>query len=194
MGYMSKNPNIKILAIVGLTGAGKTEAVEYVTSKQFPKVYFGGVVIQAVKDAGLDVTPENEHMMREKLRQDEGKDVIVKRIIKQIEELIEAGQKRIVADGLYTWTEYKALKHAFPGSVELIAVVAPRHLRYRRLAQRPVRPFTFDEAETRDWSEIENLEKGGPIAIADHYVINNGTVDELHQKLDCILEKCNFVK
>lgn len=192
---MSKNPNnIKILAIVGLTGAGKTEAVEYVTSKQFPKVYFGGVVIQAVKDAGLDVTPENEQMMREKLRQDEGKDVIVKRIIKQLQELIEAGQKRIVADGLYTWTEYKALKHAFPGSVELIAVVAPRHLRYRRLAQRPVRPFTWDEAETRDWSEIENLEKGGPIAIADHYIINHGTVDELHQKIEAILEKNNFAK
>lgn len=194
MGYMSKNPsNIKILAIVGLTGAGKTEAVEYVTSKQFPKVYFGGVIIQAVKDAGLDVTPENEQMMREKLRQDEGKDVVVKRIIKQIQELVEAGQKRIVADGLYTWTEYKALKRAFPGSVELIAVVAPRQMRYRRLAQRPVRPFTYNEAETRDWSEIENLEKGGPIAIADHYIINLGTIEELHQKIDAILEKNNFI-
>lgn len=190
---MRKNlKNVKILAIVGLTGAGKSEAVEYVTSKQFPKVYFGGVIIQAVKDAGLDVTPENEQMMREQLRVEEGKDVVVKRIIKQLQELIDSGQKRIVADGLYTWTEYKALKHEFPGSVELIAVVAPRYLRYRRLAQRPVRPFTHTEAETRDWSEIENLEKGGPIAIADHYIINKGSIDELQLKIDKILEKNDF--
>lgn len=184
--------NLQIVAIVGLAGAGKSEVVDYVTQKSIPKVYFGGVILQAVQAAGLDITPENEHMMREKLRREEGNDVVVKRIITQISELAEAGQKRIVADGLYSWTEYKALKHAFPGSVELIAVVAPRFLRYRRLAQRPHRPLTHEEAETRDWSEIENLEKGGPIAIADHFIINDGSIDSLHATLDDILATIGF--
>lgn len=52
-------------------------------------------------------------MMREKLRRTHGNDVIVNRIITQIEDLIGAGQKQILADGLYSWTEYKALKQAF---------------------------------------------------------------------------------
>lgn len=186
--------DVKILAVVGLAGAGKSEVVDYITHKGFPKVYFGGVVLQAVKDADLDVNPENERMMREKLRDDEGKDVIANRIVKQINDLIDAGQKLIIADGLYSWTEYKILKHEFPGKLDLIAVVAPRHLRYHRLEHRPIRPLTREQSQTRDWSEIENLEKGGPIAIADHFVINDGNMTDLHQNTDTILEEINFVK
>lgn len=189
---MSHRENVKIVAFVGLPGVGKSSAVDYLTSKSYPKVYFGGVVLQALKDAGLDDTPENEKYMREKLRADEGNDVIVKRIIKQIHELIDAGQHRIIADGLYSWTEYKLLKHEFPGELTVVAIVAPRHLRHHRLSVRPVRPLTEAEAGARDWAEIENLEKGGPIAIADHTIINNKDLDHLYTQLDDELEHIKF--
>lgn len=101
----------KILAFVGLTGSGKSEAVNYVCTKGYPKVYFGGVVLDAMTQSGLEHTEQNEKQFREELREREGKDFVVKRIIDQIRSLIDAGQHRIVADGLYTWTEYKALKH-----------------------------------------------------------------------------------
>lgn len=64
--------DIKIIAFVGLPGVGKSSAVDYLTSKGYPKVYFGGVVLQALKDAQMDDTPANEKYMREKLRADEG--------------------------------------------------------------------------------------------------------------------------
>lgn len=95
------------------------------------------MALQALKDAQLDLTPANERMMRKKLRQAGGPDVIVKRIATQIRDLIGAGQKRIIADGLYSWTEYKYLKREFPGEMNVIAIVAPRSLRHRRLTQRP---------------------------------------------------------
>lgn len=189
---MSKHENVKIVAFVGLPGVGKSSAVDYLTAKGYPKVYFGGVVLQAVTDAGLDDTPENERYMREKLRADEGKDVIVNRIVKQINDLIDAGQHRIIADGLYSWTEYKILKREFPGELTVVAIVAPKHLRHHRLASRPVRPLTPAQANERDWSEIENLEKGGPIAIADHTIINNKDMDHLHRQLDDELEHIKF--
>lgn len=189
---MSHNSHVKIVAFVGLPGVGKSTAVDYLTEKGYPKVYFGGVVLQALKDEGLDVTPENEKYMREKLRADEGNDVIVKRIVKQIRELVDAGQHRIIADGLYSWTEYKILKHEFPGELTVIAVVAPRHMRHHRLSVRPVRPLTDAEASVRDWAEIENLEKGGPIAIADHTIINNKDLDHLYEQLDDELEHIKF--
>ncbi len=189
---MSRHNNVKVIAFVGLPGVGKSSAVDYLTAKGYPKVYFGGVVLQALKDAGLDVTPANEKFMREKLRADEGNDVIVNRIVKQIDELIAAGQRRIIADGLYSWTEYKILKREFSGELTVVAIVAPRHLRHRRLAQRPVRPLTAAEAGARDWAEIENLEKGGPIAIADHTIINNKDLDHLYEQLDEELEHIKF--
>ena len=190
---MSLNENIKIVAFVGLTGSGKSLAVDYVTKKGYPKVYFGGVILDAMTAAGLDHTQENEQPFREELRAREGKDFVANRIIKQIHDLIDAGQHRIVADGIYTWTEYKAMKSEFPGELNVVAVVAPKHIRHHRLSIRPIRPLTETEANQRDWAEIENLEKGGPIAIADHYIINDGDLDNVYKQIDKVLEEIEFV-
>lgn len=189
---MSERKNVKILAFVGLAGSGKSTAVEYLTEKGYPKVYFGGIVLDEVKKRGLELTQENEQPIREELRETEGKDFVVRRIIKQINDLIDAGQHRIIADGLYTWTEYKTLKHEFPGEVYLVAIVAPRPLRHHRLSQRPVRPLNAEQADQRDWAEIENLEKGGPIAIADHFILNDGDLKKLHTQIDAELRSINF--
>lgn len=186
--------DVKIIAFVGLSGAGKSSAIEYLKAKHYPSVYFGGVVLDAMTEAGLEHTQENEQPFREELRAKEGKDFIVNRIIEQLHGLINAGQKRIVADGLYTWTEYKKLKTEFPGELLVVAIVAPRRLRYRRLSKRPVRPLSHAEARNRDWAEIENLEKGGPIAIADQFIINDGDIEDLHQKIDTLLDETQFCK
>lgn len=189
---MRHNSKTKILAVVGLTGSGKTTAVEYFTNKDYPKVYFGGVILQAMENEGVEINPENERVFREEFRERNGKDAVVKEIIEQIKGLIEAGQHRIIADGLYTWSEYKALKRAFPGELTVIATVTPRKLRYQRLGRREIRPLSEEEARVRDWAEIENLEKGGPIAIADHYVINNGDLERFQKRLAAITEEINF--
>lgn len=189
---MTHHENLKILAFVGLTGAGKSTAVEYFTDKGFPKVYFGGVILDAMTEAGLEHTQENEKPFREEFREKYGKDAVANRIVEQIRHLADAGQHRIIADGLYTWTEYKILKKAFPGELTVVAVVTPRHLRYRRLAQRPIRPLTSTEAYDRDHAEIENLEKGGPIAIADHYIINDGSVEAFDKQLDALANDVHF--
>ena len=189
---MTNNSNTKIIAFVGLAGSGKSSVVDYLSEKGYPKVYFGGVVLDAMTEAGLEHTQENEKPFREALRVREGKDFIANRIIEQIKKLVEAGQHRIVADGLYTWTEYKVLKRAFPGELTTVAIVAPKRLRHRRLNDRPVRPLTNAEVNARDWAEIENLEKGGPIAIADYYIINDGSLDELYTKIDETLEQIDF--
>jgi dephospho-CoA kinase len=184
--------NVKIVAFVGLTGSGKSTAVEYMTEKGYPKVYFGGIVLDEVAKRGLELTQENEQPIREELREKEGKDFVVKRIIAQVHDLITAGQHRIVADGLYTWTEYKALKHEFPGELTVVATVTPKHLRKHRMANRPIRPLSSEQVDQRDWAEIENIEKGGPIAIADYYVMNDKDPDYLYKQVDTILQDIDF--
>ena len=188
-----KQRDVKIIAFVGLAGAGKSSAVDYVASKGYPKIYFGGIIYQAMDEAGIEITPESQQVFREEIRAREGKDFVAKRVIKQASDLIESGQKRILFDGLYTWDEYRILKHEFPGELTVVAIVAPRRLRHRRLAVRPERPFTAREATERDWTEIENLQKGGPIAIADHYIINDGDLDKLHSQVDGALEDIKFL-
>lgn len=191
---MSEQKNLKIVAFVGLAGSGKSAAVEYLTEKGYPKIYFGGIFYKALKEAGI--TPgdwEPENAFRKELREKEGKDFIAVRAVKEARDLIGAGQKRIILDGLYSWSEYKILKHEFPGELTTIAIVTPKHLRYQRMANRPERPMTSEEVEQRDWKEIEDVEKGGPIAIADYFVHNDRDLDNLHSQLDAILREIEFV-
>ena len=187
-------PHVKIIALVGLAGSGKSSAVEYLTKKGFPKVYFGGVIYKAMDEAGIEPTWDNQQKFREEIRQREGKDFVIRRVIKNIRDLINAGQNKIVLDGLYTWSEYKILKHEFPGQVVVIAIVTPKHLRYQRMIKRPERPMQPREVDQRDWSEIENLEKGGPIAIADYFIINDSDLTQLHQKIDAVARDAHFCK
>ena len=187
-------PYAKIIALVGLAGSGKSSAVEYLTEKGFPKIYFGGVIYKAMDEAGIEKTWDNQQKFREEIRRREGKDFVIKRVIKNIHDLINAGQNKIVLDGLYTWSEYKFLKHEFPGQVVVIAIVTPKYLRYQRMAKRLERPMQPHEVDQRDWSEIENLEKGGPIAIADYFIINDGSLEQLHQKIDAATHDAHFCK
>ena len=187
-------PYAKIIALVGLAGSGKSSAVEYLTEKGFPKIYFGGVIYKAMDEAGIEKTWDNQQKFREEIRRREGKDFVIKRVIKNIHDLINAGQSKIVLDGLYTWSEYKLLKHEFPGQVVVIAIVTPKYLRYQRMAKRIERPMQPHEVDQRDWSEIENLEKGGPIAIADYFIINDGSLEQLHQKIDAATHDAHFCK
>lgn len=186
---MSHHSSKKIIAFVGLPGAGKSSAVNYLTAKGLPKVYVGGLIVEGVKALGLPVNPQNEREYRERMRHEHGNDYFIRQCAKQINHLFEAGQHTVVLDGLYTWTEYKYLKHKFPGELVTIAIVVPRHERHHRLAVRPIRPLTEAEATERDWAEIENLEKGGPIAIADYFLYNNASIDALHADIDALLHQ-----
>ena len=189
---MTETNNAMIVAFVGLAGSGKSISVDYLTNKGYPKVYFGGIVLDAMTKVGLEHNEDNEKTFREELRKKEGNDFVAKRIIDQIHNLIDAGQHRIIADGLYSWTEYKALKKEFPCELTLVAIVTPKKLRHQRLITRPIRPLTSAESNERDYAEIENLEKGGPIAIADHYIINNCDLDNLHKQIDQTLNDIDF--
>ncbi len=186
--------NVKILAVVGMSGSGKSVAVDYLTKKGYPKVYFGGMIYKEMEKRGIERTEdgESEKEFREMIRETEGKDWVVRQVIEEVKDLIVAGQKRIILDGVYSWTEYKTLKHEFPKNLTFLAVVVDKKIRYARVAERPGRSFDATAIRERDRSEIENLEKGGPIAAADYYVLNNGTVEEMTTSIDRILKEIEF--
>ena len=186
--------NVKILAVVGMSGSGKSVVVDHLTAKGYPKVYFGGMIYKEMEKRGIARTEdgESEKEFREMIRATEGKDWVVRQVIAETKDLIAAGQKRIVLDGVYSWTEYKTLKHEFPKNLIFVAVVVDKKLRYQRVAHRPNRSFDSAAIRERDRSEIENLEKGGPIAAADYYILNNGTIEDAQKSLDHILKEIEF--
>lgn len=176
----------KIVAIVGMCGSGKSVASEYLVNHDYQKVYFGGITYEKLKEAGIERTPETEKKMRQDLRSQYGMGCYALLSLPKIKELYKVGN--VVIDDLYSWSEYDLLKQEFGENIVLLGIVADKKLRYSRIASRPGRSYNNEEAEDRDLSELAKLEKGDPIAYADFYVLNNGTIEEYHKRLDVILE------
>lgn len=176
----------KLYAIVGMCGSGKSIASDYLVSKGFNKVYFGGVTMDKLKEDNLEVNPENEKMMREKLRSELGMGAFAIVLLPKIKECINNGNT--VLDGVYSYDEVKILKENFP-ELKIIAIVCDKDIRYNRLSIREVRPLTNEEASARDIAEVENIAKAPPIAMADYYILNNGTIEEYKTRLEEILER-----
>ena len=170
-----------------MSGTGKSEVVKYLESKGFFRIYFGQATIDEIKRRGLDINEANEKMIREELRKKHG---MAAYAIINLDKISQAvSQNNVVIDGLYSWSEYKFLKEKFGDNLLVLTVTAPFKLRLERLANRPVRPLSESEVKSRDLAEIENSEKGGPIAAADYTVVNNGTLGKLYQTLEIILQE-----
>lgn len=173
----------KIVAVVGMCGSGKSELTEFFIKKGFERIYFGGFTMEEVKKRGLEVNEKNERLVREDLRKVYGKSAYAVLAVPHIEECLK-NNKNVVLDGVYSWSEYKLLREKYGDMLVVLAVVTNSGVRKQRLKNRPIRPLTQEEVEQRDISEIENLEKGGPIARADYYVINNGSKELLNSQIE----------
>lgn len=179
------------LALVGMPGAGKTVCAEHLQDTGYYSLRFGGVVVDEVRRRGLAVNPQNERIVREELRQAHGMAAMAVISLPQLRQALRE-HSYIVIDGLYSFSEYKLLNEKLGAPLTLVAIAAPRRLRYQRLATRGVRPLTASEARERDLLEIERLEKGGPIAMADYTLLNEGAPADLLRNLDALLETLGF--
>ena len=176
----------KLIAVIGMSGTGKSVATTYLEDQGYKKIYFGGVICNTLKEKGIEVTPDNEKKLREDLRKEHGMGVVAKILLPEIEEAYKAGDT--VLDGLYSWDEYLILKDKFK-DLKLICVCTDKKIRYNRVSNRPDRPFNHEDIIKRDISEIENAAKGGPIAFADYYILNNGDLNAFYKRLEEILDE-----
>lgn len=177
----------ELIAIVGMSGSGKSIATDYLEKEGWKKLYFGGITYKLMAEAGIERTPDgkSEKEFREKLRRDHGPECYAKFLEPEIKEALKT--QNVVLDGLYSWYEYKYLIDKFP-NLKLVCIVVDKSLRYERVATRSERPFTREDICYRDITEIENLAKGGPIAYADYYLFNNGSLEDYENRLLEILE------
>jgi adenylate kinase len=171
-----------IIAIVGLPGAGKTEAANYFKNKGLPVISFGKIINQYIDKKGLPHNNEIHRKLRKEFRQKYGMAAMAILNEKQIREKIKKNLILII-EGMRSWEEYLYLKDKFPKvRIVILALFVDKDLRYKRLSQRKERSSLY--GEERDISELIDSNMGPTIAFADYLIKNNFSKEEFFDKLE----------
>ena len=170
---------MKVIAIVGMTGAGKSAVSEVFEKNGFARIRFGDITDEEIQKRGLELNEKNERYIRELLRKEHGMSAYAQLNLPKIDEASKRSD--IVIDGLYSWEEHTSLKTHYGKNFYVVAVWSSPRTRYTRLSRRLNRRLTATEAASRDRTEIENINKGGPIAMADFTIINESSLADLKQ-------------
>jgi len=176
---------MKVVSVVGMTGAGKSEVAEVFEENGFTKIRFGDVTDEEMVGRGLEPNEENERNIREWLRREHGMSAYARLNLPRIDSALKYSD--VVIDGLYSWEEYTFLKTYYKEDFFVVAVWASPRTRYARLASRSNRPLSPEEAAGRDKAEVENINKGGPIAMADFTILNESSLESLQQEVERVI-------
>jgi dephospho-CoA kinase len=175
----------KVVAIVGMAGSGKSEVSRIFENHGYARVRFGDITDLEMKNRHMESCEASERHCRELLRQKYG--MAAYAILNQPRIDAALQNANVVADGLYSWEEYLSFKSHYGRQLYVIAVFSSPQTRYNRLSHRAQRPLNDQEAGSRDKSEIENLNKGGPIAMANFTILNESDMQGLRREAECVL-------
>jgi len=178
---------MKVVSIVGMTGAGKSEVSRVFEENGFIRIRFGDVTDEEISKRGLELGEESERSVREMLRREFSMSAYARLNLSRIDEVSKHSD--VVIDGLYSWEEYTFLKNYYGENFYVVAVWASPRARYPRLAGRLNRRLTVEEAVSRDRAEIENVNKGGPIAMSDFTIINESSLEDLREETKGIIAR-----
>lgn len=179
--------NMKVVALVGMAGSGKSEVARLFEKSGYFRIRFGDVTDIEVAKRGLPLNEANERQVREQIRKEYGMAAYAKLNLPRIDDALQ--KSSVIVDGLYSWEEFVLLKDYYGDKLKLVAVYSSPKTRSLRLGVRKIRPLTAQEAADRDKNEIEIINKGGPIALADYTITNESTLRELKELTLHIIER-----
>lgn len=180
-----------ILGITGTDGAGKGAAVEYLVEKK-GFVYYSArqLWVDEINRRGLEVKRENMRLTANSLRKEHGNDYLV---TAYLERIAEEKPENAIIESIRATAEAETLKKH--GGI-LLAVDADQHLRYERIVRRAsesdkvtFEQFTAHEALEMNDPDPNGMQKDAVMAMADYTIMNDGTLDELHEEIEDVLLK-----
>jgi dephospho-CoA kinase len=175
-----------VVALCGLPGSGKGIFCEKASERAIPIKSMGDIVRQEVSLRGLRETPENVGRIALNLRQLFGEEVIAERILSSILEELEI-EPLVIIDGIRSLSEYTYFSERIE-NISLLAILANREIRCQRIIGRGRgEDGDGDDFEIREQRELEwGMET--LIEIADDSIINEGSIEDAHERFDAWLE------
>jgi dephospho-CoA kinase len=179
---------MKVIGITGTIGAGKGTVVTYLMEQiGFLHYSVRGFLVRQIELRGLPVNRDSMVMVANELRATHTPSYIIEALYR---DAVSNG-KDCVIESIRTPGEVVALRKV--PHFQLLAIDADPIIRFRRIANRGSETDhidfeTFLANEAREMDSIDpnhqNIRKC--IEMADITVSNNGTIEELHQKLSAM--------
>jgi dephospho-CoA kinase len=175
----------KVIAIVGMPGAGKGLVSEPARSRGVPVLICGDVIREETERRGLPLTPENMGSVMLAIRREEGPAVVAERLIPKI---ASSASPIVVIEGVRSMDELSTLRRGH--SVSVVAVHASPRTRYERLISRGRSddPKNWEDFAERDLREL-SVGIGNVIALSEEMLVNEGSVDELKAASELVVSK-----
>lgn len=171
-----------IVGIGGTLGAGKGTVVEYLIAKEFKHYSGSGKLREILEERGVKVDRDAYSKLADEIR---GEDPmgLSKIIWKQYE---SDSPKNAVFEALHEPAEAQFIRDK--GGV-VLGVDAPMEIRYERISGRGSEK---DNVSFEDFKRLAIYEEEGGgthniravISMADHVIQNEGTLEELHEKIE----------
>lgn len=184
-------PFCMIIGITGTFGAGKGEIATYLESQGFIHYSVTSVITEELKRRSLSINRDTMLELANRLRKENGNAFFVKRII---EEIYHDHVTDAVIESIRVPEE--AVELQSQSDRILIAVDADIQKRYQRITNRGSKKddVSFEAFRQQEQNEMYGDNPSGTkigecIEKADFTLINNGTLFELHQKVDGILHR-----
>lgn len=178
-----------ILGITGTIGAGKGTVVEYlVQEKGFIHYSVRAAIVEEIEKRGLPVNRDTMNEVATDLRKQHGGSYFGELLRKRAQ---EEGAENAIIESIRTTKEVENI-HAIGGFI--LVVDAPEAIRYKRIQGRgtvtdhvSLEEFRRQEAREMDSENPDDpsyMNIRGVIALADATVVNDGTLEELHTRIE----------
>jgi len=177
----------RVIAILGMPGAGKGIASEAARRLGLEVLVLGDVIREETERRGLEPTPENVGSVMLQVRRDEGPAVVVRRLVPKIE---ASGSQTLIVEGIRSEDEVQELRSKY--DVVTVGIHASPKTRFQRLLARGRSddPKTWNTFYERDSREL-NVGLCRVIALADILLLNEGTIEELQSSFRAAMRKLN---
>ncbi len=173
---------MKIFVIVGMPASGKNIARDYAQTRNIPYYATGDLVRLEVKKRGLPADSVNTAKVSDELRGADGMGVTRLALATALAEKVPA----VFLEGMRSWPEIELIREK--AQCVVAAFLAPRGTRKQRIVSRGRADDSPDAFDERDKREIA-YGTASPIALADEYILNTGSLDDALDALDAIVKR-----
>lgn len=177
-------PDIKLIGLTGTNAAGKGEAAAYFKQNGFAYFSLSDLIREELRNRGKEITRDNLIAAGNRLREECGPDILARRTLERV-------QSHAVIDSIRNLHEIQYLRRH--PNFTLLALDAPVEIRFARAqhrgrdeSARSLQAFIAKESEEMS-DEATSQQLKTCMEAADFTVLNDGTLGDLHKKLEAFL-------